>query len=171
MVKHRLLTSLVFNAAAALWVWHDARRRRARKPTFAAALTLMWGPLGLAFYVADRPLVAGETRPWGTAWTMSAVLAAGIVALIPAMFVLVLQSMEQKVRVAGSLAAAIGPVPAAFTITIGACLSAVAVALGAGYWMRQPSTLHLPPAQRRGVPLTWALVAGGSLACAYAVLG
>ena len=49
-------------SSIALWVFHDARARGARKPRFAAVLALVWGPLGLGLWVSDRPLRQGEQR-------------------------------------------------------------------------------------------------------------
>lgn len=56
---------LIFLVLMASWVWHDARRRGAKKPVFAAVLTLFQGPLWLAFYLAERPLCADERREGG----------------------------------------------------------------------------------------------------------
>lgn len=60
-----------FLAVTAIWVWHDARRRRARKPLFAAVLTIFQGPLWLAFYLADRPLCPDERREGGFGWNLA----------------------------------------------------------------------------------------------------
>jgi hypothetical protein len=60
-----------FLAVTAIWVWHDARRRRARKPLFAAVLTIFQGPLWLAFYLADRPLCSDERRKGGFGWNLA----------------------------------------------------------------------------------------------------
>jgi hypothetical protein len=60
-----------FLAVTAIWVWHDARRRRARKPLFATVLTIFQGPLWLAFYLADRPLCPDERREGGFGWNFA----------------------------------------------------------------------------------------------------
>src|SRR5262245_45461015 len=46
MLRLRLAANLLFNLLLAGWVYYDARTRGARKPLFAAGLTLLWGPLG-----------------------------------------------------------------------------------------------------------------------------
>lgn len=51
---------------AAGWVFVDARRRLA--PRYWAAMTAVGGPLGLAAYLALRPLQEGESREGGGAW-------------------------------------------------------------------------------------------------------
>ena len=63
MLRLRLATNLLFNLLLAVWVFHDARTRRARKPLFASVLTLLWGPLGLGFWASDRPLAAAKNAP------------------------------------------------------------------------------------------------------------
>ena len=99
MLRTRLLTSLAFNLAIALWVFHDARARRARKPAFAAVLALVWGPLGLGLWMSDRPLRQGERRRVGAAAIAGGFLM-GWVALLPATFVL---AMCCGVQVAASM--------------------------------------------------------------------
>ena len=53
---------------AAGWVFFDARRRMA--PRYWAAVVAVGGPLGLAAYLALRPLQEGESREGGTAWQL-----------------------------------------------------------------------------------------------------
>jgi hypothetical protein len=53
---------------AAGWVFFDARRRMA--PRYWAAVVALGGPLGLAAYLALRPLQEGESREGGTAWQL-----------------------------------------------------------------------------------------------------
>ena len=110
-MRARLLTSLVFNLCIAVWVLADARARGARKPAFAAVLALMWGPLGLGFWEADRPLAAGETRSGGAAAFARGFLRAWA-AMLPAVAVLVHAALEHRAAVPGSLGRDIGLVPA-----------------------------------------------------------
>jgi hypothetical protein len=63
-----LLVSGTFNTLGALWIYADARARRADKPLFAALAMLLLGPLWLAFYMTDRPLRADERRHGGFGW-------------------------------------------------------------------------------------------------------
>jgi hypothetical protein len=65
-VKHAWYPLLV--ALAAGWVFADARRRMTRRAWGAAVLA--GGPLGLAAYLALRPLREGESREGGTAWQL-----------------------------------------------------------------------------------------------------
>ena len=51
---------------AAGWVFVDARRRMA--PRYWVAVAAVGGPLGLAAYLALRPLHDGESREGGRAW-------------------------------------------------------------------------------------------------------
>jgi hypothetical protein len=111
MLRARLLTSLVFNLCIAIWVLADARARGARKPAFAAMLALMWGPLGLGFWEAVRPLAAGEMRSGGAAAFARGFLRAWV-AMLPAVAVLVHAAVEHRAAVPGSLGRDIGLVPA-----------------------------------------------------------
>ncbi len=63
-----LVVNGTFNTLAALWIFADARARRADKPLFAALAVLLLGPLWLAFYMTDRPLGADERRTGGFGW-------------------------------------------------------------------------------------------------------
>lgn len=110
-MRARLLTSLVFNLCIAIWVLSDARARRARKPAFAAILALMWGPLGLGFWEADRPLAGGETRGGGAASFARGFLRAWV-AMLPAVAVLVFEAVEHRAAVPGSLGRDMGLLPA-----------------------------------------------------------
>jgi hypothetical protein len=112
MFRARVLTSLAFNLVIALWVLHDARARRARKPAFAAALGLLWGPLGLGFWESDRPLRAGEIRQGGTAWQVAVGFLRGWIALLPAIIVLAAPVVANRAAVPGSLGREAGLVPA-----------------------------------------------------------
>ena len=56
---------LLWIAAAAGWVFVDARSRQASRYWVAAAIA---GPIGLAAYLARRPLRQGESREGGGAW-------------------------------------------------------------------------------------------------------
>lgn len=64
-----LLVSGTFNVLGALWIYTDARARRADKPLFAALAMLLLGPLWLAFYMTDRPLRPDEQRTGGFGWS------------------------------------------------------------------------------------------------------
>src|SRR6187401_946181 len=76
MLRLRLAATLLSSVLLAVWVYYDARTRGARKPLFAAGLTLLWGPLGLGFWASDRPLADGERRAGGAGWTMAKLFAA-----------------------------------------------------------------------------------------------
>lgn len=117
MLRARLLTSLVFNTVLALWVLHDARARQARKPVFAAVLALLWGPLGLGLWESDRPLRPGERRTGGTGWSVARGFLRGWIAMLPAVFVLVLPVLRDRAAVPGSLGQEMGVVPAAAAAT------------------------------------------------------
>jgi hypothetical protein len=64
-----LIVSGTFNVLAALWIFADAKARRADKPLFAALAMLLLGPLWLAFYMSDRPRRPTEPRAGGFGWT------------------------------------------------------------------------------------------------------
>jgi hypothetical protein len=132
MLRARLLTTFVFNLALAVWVWHDARRRRAAKPGFAGVLALLWGPLGLGLWESDRPLGPREAR-FGTAHTIARGFLRGWLALLPAMAVLAWQTMAHRAVVPGSLGRTIGLVPATVVALaiVWAGPAIVAVVLGA----------------------------------------
>ena len=116
MLRVRLATNLLFNLVLAIWVFHDARTRRARKPLFASLLTLLWGPLGVAFWASDRPLATTDERRGGTAWVMARTFVMAITALVPAAFLLITGVIRDRSAVPGSLGATtIGVVPAALS--------------------------------------------------------
>jgi hypothetical protein len=54
--------------AAACWVFFDSGRRLA--PRWWTAAVALAGPLGLAAYLAWRPLRGGESREGGTPWQL-----------------------------------------------------------------------------------------------------
>jgi hypothetical protein len=117
MLRLRIATNLLFNLLLALWVFHDARTRRARKPLFASFLTLLWGPLGLAFWISDRPLATSDQRRGGSGWVMARTFVLAVSALVPAGFLLVAAAVHDRSPVPGSLGATFGIVPAALLIT------------------------------------------------------
>jgi hypothetical protein len=132
MLRVRLATNLLFNLVLAIWVFHDARTRRARKPLFASLLTLLWGPLGVAFWVSDRPLATTDERHGGTAWVMARTFVLAITALVPAALLLITSVIRDRSAVPGSLGATIGVVPAALSVTVTgwALLAGLGMALG-----------------------------------------
>ena len=131
MLRARLATNLLFNVVLALWVLHDARTRHARKPVFASALTLLWGPLGLGLWASDRPLAAGETRQ-GTARTIARTFLLAWTVLLPAIFVLVVPDMLDRSAVPGSFPRRVGVTLASAIVTTAIWMgpAIVAVLLG-----------------------------------------
>jgi hypothetical protein len=170
MLRARLLTSLVFNLCTAIWVLADARARGARKPVFAALLALMWGPLGLGFWEADRPLAAGETRSGGAAAFARGFLRAWV-AMLPAVAVLVHAAVEHRAAVPGSLGRDIGLLPATGVVLsmAWAVPALLAVVLGrlarTGQVERGTSAAAAFP-----MPATMAAVIAGAAALAAAVV-
>jgi len=132
MLRVRLATNLLFNLVLAIWVFHDARTRHARKPLFASFLTLLWGPLGVAFWASDRPLSTTDERRGGTAWVMAQTFVLAITALLPAAFLLLTGVIRDRAAVPGSLGDTMGVVPATIVITLTgwALFAGVAIALG-----------------------------------------
>jgi hypothetical protein len=128
MLRARLATNLLFNLLLALWVLHDARTRRAPKPLFASALTLLWGPLGLGLWASDRPLAAGEVRD-GTAKTIARTFLVAWTVLIPAIFVLVVPDMLDRSAVPGSFPRRLGVTPASAIATLAIWTAPAFVAL------------------------------------------
>jgi hypothetical protein len=117
MLRLRIATNLLFNLLLAAWVLHDARTRRAPKPLFASFLTLLWGPLGLAFWISDRPLTATDERRGGTGWVMARTFVLAISALVPAGFLLVTAAIQDRSPVPGSLGATFGVALASLLVT------------------------------------------------------
>jgi len=128
MLRARLATNLLFNLVLALWVLHDARTRHARKPVFASALTLLWGPLGLGLWASDRPLAAGETRQ-GTARTIARTFLLAWTMLVPAIFALVIPDMLERSAVPGSFPRRVGVTLASAIVTTAIWLGPAIVAL------------------------------------------
>ena len=170
MLRLRLATNLLFNLVLAVWVFHDARTRRARKPLFASLLTMLWGPLGIAFWASDRPLAAAEQRRGGTAWTMARTFVMAVTALLPAAFVLATDVIRDRSAVPGSLGATLGVVPGSLSVVIGgwALLAGLALLLGAA--TRHPQivergTSAVPAASPR-IGAALAVAGGAALALA-----
>jgi hypothetical protein len=169
VLRTRLLTSLVFNIVLAVWVFHDARARGARKPGFAAVLALAWGPLGLGFWESDRPLRAGELRRGSAAATIARGFLTGWVALLPAMFVLAMQAVEHRAAVPGSLGRQIGILPATLVVASLVWGGSAMVALILGRLGRHGAAEHGSPAAVSASLPSWlaaALAGTAALACA-----
>jgi hypothetical protein len=171
MLRARLATSLVFNLVLALWVLADARTRRAPKPLFAAVLALLWGPLGLGFWLSERPLAAGESRRGGGGWTFARGFLLGWTAMLPAVAVLVRAAMADRIGVAGSLPQQLGLLPASLLVTLAAWGAPALLAVGIGWMLRRPQDDAGPrAAPARGMPPAWAAAAAGAAALACALL-
>ena len=56
-------------SALGIWVLLDSTKRR-MNPIFWTLGTVILGPVVAPFYLAERPLKAGETREGGTAWNV-----------------------------------------------------------------------------------------------------
>ncbi len=171
MLRARLATQLLFNLVLAAWVWYDASTRRAPKPLFASAITLMWGPLGLAFWWSDRPLANGEERRGGTAWVMARTFGLALTALMPAVFALMVAAIRDRAAVPGSFGARIGVIPASLALTAAGWALIVGGALVLGYASRRTARaeyggLAVKPAR---VPLEAALVVAGVAALGLAL--
>ena len=163
MLRTRLLTSLAFNLAIAVWVFHDARARRARKPGFAAVLALVWGPLGLGLWMSDRPLRQDEQRRGGAAAIARGFLI-GWAALLPAMFVLAMQVAEHRAAVPGSLGRQIGILPATAVVTSMFWGGPALLALVFGPFGRRAPSSTAPPRRRVAAILGGRRAAGASSA-------
>jgi hypothetical protein len=172
MLRARLSTHLLFNLVLAVWVWYDATTRRARKPLFASAITLMWGPLGLAFWAAERPLASDETRLGGSAWVMARTFVLALTALVPAAFVLIVADIRDRAAVPGSFGASIGVLPASIVVTAAgwALVTGGALVLGLasrGSAVVEHGTSAVTPARP---PIEAALAVGGTAALALALM-
>jgi hypothetical protein len=171
MLRVRLATNLLFNLVLAIWVFHDARTRRARKPLFASLLTLLWGPLGVAFWASDRPLATTDVRRGGTAWVMAQTFVKAITALVPAALLLITEAIRERSAVPGSLGATLGVVPAALIVTAmgWALLAGLAIALGR--LSRNPSVIERGTSAVTGASpgLVTALAIAGAAALALAL--
>jgi hypothetical protein len=171
MLRARLATTTLFNLVAAFWVLHDARRRHARKPAFAAALAFLWGPLGVAFWVADRPLTLNERRVGGTGWVMARTFVLAWLALLPALFVLVGPVVAENAAIPGSLGRRFGLRTATLLVTsvVWCAPAALAVALGSATRERRNVERGSSATQGRSLPMTAALVLSGAAALACAL--
>jgi len=171
MLRARLATNLLFNVVLALWVLHDARTRHARKPVFASALTLLWGPLGLGLWASDRPLAAGETRQ-GTPRTIARTFLLAWTVLVPAIFVLVVPDMLDRAAVPGSFPRRVGVVTASAIVTLAIWLGPAVVALLLGSMAGGPGTAESGRSDVAAArpPLPAACVLGGIAALVFALL-
>lgn len=143
MLRARLAVNAIFNLILALWVWHDARTRGARKPGFAAFMTALWGPLGLGFWASDRPLAAGEQRTGGTGWILARGLALAWATLLPAVITLLVPEMRNRAAVPGSLGATAGIALAVVIATLLVWGAPLALILGVGWMVRRPHSLEM----------------------------
>ena len=170
MLRARLATSLLFNVLLAVWVLHDARTRRGRKPLFASVLTLLWGPLGLGLWASDRPLARGEARQ-GTAATMARTFLIAWTVAAPATFVLLLPEMLDRSAVPGAFARRVGVTPAAVIVTVAIWVGPAGIAALFGSRDRSRTTNEVGRTETVAArpSLEWACVAAGvlALACAW----
>ena len=169
MLRTRLLTSLVFNLVIALWVLHDATARGAQKPRFAAALALLWGPLGLGLWESDRPLRQGEQRRGGAGSSLARGFLIGWVALLPAAFVLAVQATDYRAAVPGSFGRQLGIVPAAALTTSMFWGGPAVLALTLGWLGRRPTIEHGTSATLAASLPSWlavTLAGAAALVCA-----
>ena len=169
MLRARLLTAVVFNAVLALWVWHDARRRGAAKPVFAAVLALFWGPLGLGLWESDRPLRGGERRH-GTGRAIAAGFLRAWAALLPAVCVLAWHAVADRAAVPGSLGRQVGLLPAT-AAAVSLLWGGPALLAGLLGWLgragaREQGSPLVPGAS---VPSSMAVAAAGGAALVVAV--
>ncbi len=170
MLRARLAASLAFNLAIALWVLHDARARRARKPLFAAVLALLWGPLGLGFWASERPLATREWRRGGTGWTLAKGFLTGWVAMLPAIVVLAVPAMQDRVGVPDSLARQYGVARAALLAALVLWGAPALLAVGLG-WATRTATREpgsaLTPGTSLPMPLAAGIAGAAALLCAW----
>ncbi len=115
---------------------------RDRKPLFASLLTLLWGPLGLAFWVSDRPLATTDARRGGTAWVMAQTFVMAISALVPATFLLIAGAIRDRLAVPGSLGATVGVLPAALIVTAAGWALLAGLAFVIGRLSRNPGVVE-----------------------------
>jgi len=152
-----LIASGTFNTLGALWIFADARARRAQKPLFAALAMLLLGPLWLAFYMSDRPLRANERRSggFGFTWTRNFAIA-WTASLIPLLAVFIfLLTDESSSRIAAGRGWAF--------LIIWLAPSIVAIAIG--YGIRRPDAIDAggsAPARTR-IPLAIVPLLAGCL--------
>jgi len=168
MLRGRLLATFVFNLVLALWVWHDARRRGAAKPVFAAVLALLWGPLGLGLWESDRPLATGEAR-FGTAHAIARGFLRGWLAMLPAMAVLAWQTMEHRAAVPGSLGRTMGLMPATVVALAVGWGAPALLAAALGEFSRTRDSERSATTVERSLPAWAAAILAGAMALATAL--
>jgi len=172
MLRQRLAATLLFNVLLAGWVYYDARARGARKPLFAAGLTLVWGPLGLGFWASDRPLADGERRAGGAGWTMARTFAIAWTVLLPTIVALVVPDIRARSVVPGSLGGRFGVPLASSLVSLAIWLPPLATALGLGAMMRArgPAEAGRPGVAPAKPLLTQAILIAGLIVFAAAKL-
>lgn len=156
-----IIASFTFDTLGALWIFADARARRARKPLFAALAMLLLGAPWLAFYMSDRPLHASEQRRGGFGFTWTRNFAIAWTA-----------SLAPWLAALGFLIASV-PAPAApATVMAGIFLIAwlvpIIVAVGIGYGIRRADAIEVggsAPARTR-IPLAVVSLLAGCLTVA-----
>jgi hypothetical protein len=170
MLAARLFTNLLFNLLLGIWVLHDARTRKAPKPVFAAFLTLLWGPLGLAFWASERPLALGERRVGGRGWVLARTFLITWAALVPAIFVLVVPDLRERSAVPGSLGDTLGIGPASALVTLAVWSGPALLAWALGASVRRPECVEMgtTAASRARPGLHAAILAGACAALLFA---
>ena len=171
MLRVRLVTNLLFNLVLAIWVFLDARSRHARKPLFASLLTLLWGPLGVAFWASERPLATTDARRGGAAWVMAQTFVMAISALVPAAFLLIAGAIRDRSAVPGSLGATVGVLPAALMVTAAGWALVAGLAIVIGRLSRNPGVVERGTSAVKPASLSLgaALAAAGAAAFAFAL--
>jgi hypothetical protein len=171
MIRARVFTNLVVNLILAVWVLHDARTRKARKPLFAAFLALLWGPLGVAFWASERPLGSGERRTGGRGRVFARTFLLLWTALLPAVFVFLVPDIRDRAAVPGSLGAQFGVVEASLFVALAIWALPALVAGLFEAFVRQPDHVESgSPATPRARPSLSAAIlvtAGVALAMAW----
>jgi hypothetical protein len=163
-----VLTSYLFNVLMALWLWRDARLRRAQKPLFGAFLAVWLGVPWIAFYLADRPLAAGETREQGFGWAMALAFRRSVtpLALLLCIYLTIRWSDSRLFASGGAAATALfaaGVAGVAWFLVV-----AVARALGAP--SRRADLERGEPHVRRGLPFGAAATIATAAAAAFLVI-
>jgi len=171
VLRVRLATNLLFNLVLAIWVFHDARTRRARKPLFASLLTLLWGPLGVAFWASERPLATTDARRGGTGWVMAQTFVMAITALVPAAFLLISGAIRDRSAVPGSLGVTMGVIPAALMVTATGWALVAGLAIAIGRLSRNPDVVERGTSAVKPASLSLgaALAVAGAGAFAFAL--
>jgi hypothetical protein len=137
----------VLYVAIAIWVFFNAKKRKYNGLPWAA-FTAILGPLVVPFYLAKRPLKAGEVREGGTGWNVLKYFALFWTVTVGVLFVVGMANASQVVDNAGDQYAKAGAgigMALGGAMIFGLWLTVLVAALVLGFFLKKSSVVERGP--------------------------